>query len=69
MANTDASKASAERLEGSNPSPRTIAQNIMDWNRSIFEDARIKREREWDAQVELHRRKHAKPQPPLPTLW
>ena len=66
---TPDSNSGAARREGSNPSPRTAAESIADWNKSVFEAGRRKREEEWDARIELHRRKYDKPEPPLPTLW
>jgi streptomycin 6-kinase len=73
MANTDASKASAERLEGSTPSPRTALQNLHDWNTSIFADAKAKAEREFDELLERQAAARAKRMPPMPpredTLW
>jgi hypothetical protein len=62
MADTDASRASAERREGSNPSPRTCHcgmppedymhygwHKIHDWNSMVFADGKAKAEREFDA--------------------
>lgn len=69
MADTPDSNSGAERREGSSPSPRTVAQNLIDWNTSIFAEGKRKREEAWDARIKLHRDKHRKPEPPLPTLW
>lgn len=65
MADTDASKASAERREGSNPSPRTCYcgmteedymhygwHRIHDWNAMVFADAKAKAEKEFDNLLE-----------------
>ena len=43
------SNSAAERRGGSTPSTRTdAAQWLHDWNKSIFEDAKRKREEEFD---------------------
>ena len=69
MVDTPDSNSGAARREGSNPSPRTAAQELKKWNEQVFADAKRKREEEWDARLELHRRQYRKPEPTMPTLW
>lgn len=68
LADTPPSKGGAARHEGSNPSPRTDpAQQIHDWNTSIFADAKQKREDTFDAL--LRERKKPEPRENMPTLF
>lgn len=68
MVDTPPSKGGAARREGSNPSPRTNpAQQIHDWNTSIFADAQRKREEAFDALLDSLRVKDTEPD--LPTLF
>lgn len=73
MADTPDSKSGAERHEGSSPSPRTcecgFATNdplhipwhqIVAWNTGVFEDARRKREAEFDKLVAPTKKKRVK---------
>lgn len=68
MADTTDSNSVAERREGSSPSPRTDpAQQIHDWNTSIFADAKQKREDTFDAL--LREREKPEPREDMPTLF
>jgi len=68
MVDTPLSNSGAERREGSSPSPRTDpAQQIHDWNTSVFADAKRKREEAFDALLDRLRLQDTEPD--LPTLF
>lgn len=65
-ADTPPSKGGAERREGSTPSPRTNgAQQIHDWNESIFAAAKQKREDIFDALLDARTERKPKDMPTL----
>jgi hypothetical protein len=68
QADAGASKAPAERREGSTPSVRTdAAQWLNDWNAAIFAEARRKREEQFDAL--LAKREKRQTVEDMPTLF
>ena len=67
LADAADSKSAAVRRGGSNPSARTAAQQLHDWNTAIFEEARRKREKAFDALLQEHNNRSDTPA--MPTLW
>jgi len=67
QADTPDSNSGAARRGGSNPSTRTAAQNLQDWNAGVFRDARAKREAAFDRLLDEHI--HRRPPESMPTLF
>lgn len=67
MADTPDSNSGAARREGSNPSPRTAAEKLQEWNKQVFDEAKQKAEERFDALLLEHQPRRIRED--VPTLF